>query len=72
MLLKFWSRLTNRSTKPTGKHSALAEMLLEEDIEDVDDDDDEKTIMVDTLAYHQPPKHAVAEKARQLAEGTNI
>ncbi len=36
-----------------------------------DDDDDEKTQMVNTLAYHQPPKHAIAEKARKLAEGEN-
>ena len=72
MLLKFWSRLTKRQKKSANDHSALAEMLLEENVEEVEDDEEEKTVMVDTLAYHQPPKHIVAEKARQLAEGTNI
>lgn len=50
-----------------------AEILTPEEIElqglDDEDDEDEKTQLVDTLAYHQPPKSAISEKAKKLAEG---
>ncbi|MEQ8290052.1 MAG: hypothetical protein RIB78_10040 [Gammaproteobacteria bacterium] len=49
------------------------EELTPEEIElaglDDEDEEDEKTQLVDTLAYHQPPKSAIAEKAKKLAKG---
>ncbi len=67
MFYRIWTRLTG---KRSAKEQRIADLQNMDDIEF--DDEDDKTEMIDTLAYHQPSKQSVAEKARRLAEGATL
>ncbi len=66
MFNRIWSRFFR---KESAKERRIADLQNMDDIEF--DNDEDRTEMIDTLAYHQPTKQSVAEKARRLAEGAS-
>ena len=68
MFAGIWSRLSKKKNVKEQRIIDLEALGTEA----VDEEDDEKTEMIDTLAYHQPSKKAIAEKARLLAEGNSV